>query len=77
MKSAWGKPYALAARGVARGINSWKEMFFKLGDHLLVFVEEGTKHKGDMEEVFRRDAIPIPNTVPKKHPEAQAADMLA
>jgi hypothetical protein len=77
LEECLGKPYALAARGVARGINSWKQLFFKRGDHLLVFVEEGTKHKGDMEEVFRRDAIPIPQTVPKKHPAAQAADMLA
>jgi hypothetical protein len=77
LEECLGKPYALAARGVARGINSWKHLFFKRGDHLLVFVEDGTKHKGDMEQVFRRDAIPIPQTIPKKHPAAQAADMLA
>ena len=72
-----GKPYAMAARAVARGINTWKRNYFKKGDHLLVFIEHGTKHRGDMEETFRRDKLPIPQTVPKKHPAVQAADMLA
>ena len=72
-----GKPFAMAARAVARGINTWKRNFFREGDHLLVFIEEGTKHRGDMEETFRRDDLPIPQMVPKKHPSVQAADILA
>ncbi len=72
-----GTPYAVAARAVARGINSWKQRFFDQCDRLSVFIEEGTKHRGDMEEAFRRDKLPVPRTVPKRHARVQPADMLA
>lgn len=72
-----GTPYAIAARGVAKGINKWKAKFCQPEDHLQVFVEEGTRHKGDMEEAFRRDHLPVLQTVPKADPSAQPADLLA
>ena len=72
-----GTPYAIATRTLATQINHWKKKFFKPGDHLLVFVEDGAKHKGDMEETFRRDLLPVPQTVPKAHPSVQPADLLA
>jgi hypothetical protein len=77
LEECMGKPFALTARAVAVGINTWKRNFMAKGDHLLIFIEEGTKHRGDMEATFRRDRLPIPQTVPKRHPAAQAADMLA
>jgi hypothetical protein len=77
LEEAIGTPFALASRTVASGVNRWKSEFLKPGEHLLVFVEEGTKHMGDMEEAFRRDELPIPQRVPKSHPAVQPADLLA
>src|ERR1700719_207142 len=50
MEEVLGTPYAIAARGVARHLNQWKQNHFKPGDTLLSFVERGTKHQGDMDE---------------------------
>jgi len=72
-----GTPYAIAARGAAMTINRWKAECFVPEDKLLLFVEEGTKHHGDMEEAFQRDSLPIPQKVPKNHPSVQPADLLA
>jgi hypothetical protein len=72
-----GAPYAIAARVAAMFINNWKRDNFKSGDHLLNFVEDGTKHKGDMEERFRADKLPVPIPVPKTVAAVQPADMLA
>jgi hypothetical protein len=72
-----GSPYSMAVRGIARSINVWKEKFFKADDKLLLFVENGTLHRGDMEEIFRRDGLPVPRYVPKSMPAVQAADWLA
>ena len=47
-----GKPFAMASRAVATGINTWKRNFFRPGDHLLVFIEEGTKHRGEWRKRF-------------------------
>jgi hypothetical protein len=77
LEEAVGTPYAIAARAVARGMNVWRKNELTTEDHLLVFMEEGTKHKGDMEEAFRRDKLPLPQTVPKSHPSMQPGDMLA
>jgi hypothetical protein len=72
-----GTPYSIAARGVSRNVDVWKKACLSPEDHLLIFVEDGTKHKGDMEEAFRRDKLPVPQTVPKTHPCVQPADLLA
>jgi len=77
LEESMGTPYAVAARSVAKFINEWKAQFFKLGDNLLVFIEDGTKHTGDMEEAFRRDHLPVPQKVPKSHPSVQPCDLLA
>jgi hypothetical protein len=71
-----GTPYSIATRGVIRNINLWKRRAFQESDNFLIFVEEGTKHHGDMEEAFRRDTLPVPERVPKTRPPVQAADML-
>lgn len=69
-------PYSLAARHVASELREWQRDFLADGDHLLVFVEEGTKHFGDMEQVFTRDRLPVPIRVPKTLAAVQPADML-
>lgn len=40
-------------------------------------MEEGTKHYGDMEQLFKRDGLPMPVRVPKALPQVQPADILA
>jgi hypothetical protein len=72
-----GTPYALAARGMATFVNKWKKASLKTRDRLLTFVERGTKHQGDMDEAFRRDALEVPIPVPKAHPSVQPGDLLA
>jgi hypothetical protein len=72
-----GTPYSIATRGVIRNMNLWLEKEFKDEDRLLVFVEEGTKHHGDMEEAFRRDSLPVPTKVPKSNCAVHPADILA
>jgi hypothetical protein len=77
LEEAMGTPYAIAARGVMRNFILWRKENLQPNDSVLVFVEEGTKHIGDMEEAFRRDGLPVPQRVPKKHPCVQPGDMLA
>ncbi|MFZ1139360.1 MAG: hypothetical protein WAN76_09285 [Candidatus Sulfotelmatobacter sp.] len=66
MEEVVGTPYAIAARGMATLVNRWKKEKLREGDRLLTFVERGTKHQGDMDEAFRRDALSLP--VPVRSP---------
>ena len=69
-----GTPYAYAMRMVARYLNHWKREFFdEKQDQILLFTEEGTKHKGDMEQVLVRDGLPVPHYIPKSLAMGQAA----
>jgi len=77
LEESIGTPYSIAARSIAMFLNRWKRKHFKHDDHLQIFVEDGTKHKGDMEEAFRRDALPLPRYVPKAMAAVQPADLLA
>jgi hypothetical protein len=77
LQECLGAPLALAARGVALEMNKWKKQYLKEGDVLRLFAEEGSKHRGDMEEVFKRDRLPPPSSVKKSVPAVQPADMLA
>jgi hypothetical protein len=77
LEESIGTPYAIAARCVAKYINEWKPKNFKTGDSLEIFVESGTLHQGDMEEAFRRDALPLPRRVPKALAAVAPADILA
>jgi hypothetical protein len=72
-----GAPYALAGRAMALGINQWAQHKVGPSDHLVLFAEDGTKHRGDLAEVFKRDGLPEPRTVPKSVTAMQPADMLA
>ncbi len=77
LQECLGAPYAVAARLLAIEMNKWTHRNLKSDDHLLLFAESGTKHRGDMIEVFKRDELPEPVSVPKLHPSVQPADMLA
>lgn len=76
LEECHGAPYALLVRSLARDIHLWQATVSP-SDQLLTFVEEGTKHIGEMEKVLKRDGIPIPNKVPKALPQVQPADVLA
>jgi hypothetical protein len=77
LEECLGAPYALAARILAVELNKWREKNLTSQDHLLLFAEEGTKHRGDIIEVFKRDRLPEPFTVKKTMAAVQPADMLA
>lgn len=76
LEECHGAPYGLVVRSLARDIHLWQRKL-SLGDRLLTFVEEGTKHFGEMEQVLKRDRIPVPIRVPKSLPRVQPADVLA
>jgi hypothetical protein len=77
LEESHGAPYALACRALAKELHEWQAADLGAEDRVLTFVEEGTKHFGDMEQVFKRDRLPVPTRVPKTMPQAQPSDMLA
>ncbi|MGC1782776.1 MAG: hypothetical protein WA708_09675 [Acidobacteriaceae bacterium] len=77
LEESHGAPYALAGRQFVKELHEWQGQELGPEDHTLVFVEEGTKHYGDLEQVFKRDKLPIPNRVPKSMTQVQPADILA
>jgi hypothetical protein len=77
LEECLGAPHAPTGRTVARHFNIWKSKNLQPADNLLIFVEQGTKHYGDLEQVFKRDRLPIINRVPKQIVPVQAADLLA
>ena len=73
-----GTPYALVGRTVAKSLNDWKKDFAKPQDKLLVFFEDGTKHKGDFIDAMQRDQLRCPTFTSKAQSmPLQAADLLA
>jgi len=77
LEECHGAPYAITSRTLARNLNIWQAANLVAEDSLLIFVEEGTKHYGDLEQVFKRDQLPHPARVAKKVPQVQPADILA
>jgi len=77
LEECHGAPFAFAVRGLAKELNEWKANNLKEGEHLLTFMEQGTKHFGQMEEIFQRDRIPALNRVPKEMVQVQPCDVLA
>ena len=77
LQECHGAPYALTARALAKEVNEWRAANLQDDDNLTVFVEQGTKHFGDLMQVFKRDKISIPTVVLKALPRVQPADVLA
>lgn len=72
-----GPPYALAGRTVTKSLADWKRNSAS-EDKLLVFFEDGTKHKGDFIDAMERDQLPCPVFIKKREATPlQAADLLA
>jgi len=76
LEEMFGKPYGISARAAARLAYHWQNLLNHQGP-MLVFVERGTLHEGDMIECFRRDGLEDPIAVPKQLPPVQAADIFA
>ena len=77
LEQCMGTPFGICSRTIAKNLNLWRLRLCKPDDRLLTFVEDGTLHRGDMEECFRRDGLAIPVPVAKSTPAVQPADMLA
>jgi hypothetical protein len=76
LEEMFGKPYGISARAASRLAFHWQNSTLHAGP-MLVFVEKGTLHEGDMVECFRRDGLDDPIPVPKHLPSVQAADLYA
>lgn len=77
-EEAFGAPYAVAGRTIAKFINEWKEQYAKPEDKMLVFFEDGSKHKGDFMAAMERDGLPCPGFLKKSEAvPLQAADLIA
>lgn len=78
LEETMGAPYAMAGRVVCGMIREWQASH---GDNckMLVYFDDGTKHKGDLMQVLDRDAFPWAPSFSKKKdvPALQAADLLA
>jgi hypothetical protein len=72
-----GAPLAIICREIARQMNIWKLANFGKQDKLLMFMESGSTHYGDVIQVFKRDRLPIPTPVEKEVAAVQPADILA
>jgi hypothetical protein len=77
LEESHGAPYALAGRTFMKELHEWQAQALEPNERTMVFVEEGTKHYGDLEQLFKRDKLPIPNRVPKFLAQVQPSDMLA
>ena len=76
-----GTPYALVTRALHDGVEEWQKLVGPRKPLLYFvehFVERGTLHRGDMEEISPdRDGIAPPIPVDKSHVCCQAADFYA
>jgi len=77
LEESHGAPYALVGRHFAKDLHEWQARNLGCDDRVNVFVEVGAKHFGDLEQVFKRDGLPIPDRVPKSMAQVQPSDMLA
>lgn len=76
LEEMFGKPYGISATCAARLAFHWKNYTRRTGP-LLIFVEKGTYHEGDMLECFKRDGHDAPIPVSKELAASQAADLYA
>jgi hypothetical protein len=76
LEESIGAPIALAARSLITEINEWRRTNLQPGDNFRIFIEQGSKHYGDIEQVFKRDRQSPPTRVAKSNPRCQPADML-
>lgn len=78
LEETLGTPYAMAGRTVAAKLNAWRATHGAAKCKVLVYFEDGTKHKGDFMDVMQRDGLPCPGFLKKNDsPALQAADFLA
>jgi hypothetical protein len=72
-----GKPYALAGQLIVEGLMKWKRRYAENCPLVSVF-DDGSKHKGDLLDMFKQQQFDLPAFRNKKSVVSlQAADMLA
>jgi hypothetical protein len=76
LEECLGAPYALVVREITRQLHAWQKIHCQPDDQFLIFVEEGTLHFGDLEQIAKRDKLPNPIKVPKKNSAVQPAEIL-
>jgi hypothetical protein len=76
LEESLGAPYALVGREITRQLRAWQQSFCEPDDRFLLFVEDGTLHFGDLEQIAKRDRLPNPIKVPKSLAAVQPADIL-
>jgi hypothetical protein len=73
-----GRPYGIAGRIIMAYLNEWRKKYNKQSDPLVVVFEDGSKHKGDLIDIFHRDGFDPPAFRDKKKVvPLQGADLLA
>jgi hypothetical protein len=78
LEECFGKPYAMAGRHVARQVKEWSQKFNKDKNPIVLIFEDGTKHKGDLMDIFKKDGFDDPIFRKKKDViSLQAADIFA
>ena len=77
LEEVLGAPYAIAGRTVAARLNDWSSKYNRSRGQVQIVFERGTKHTGDLIEVFRRDGFKDISFQGKTETALQAADLLA
>jgi hypothetical protein len=74
----YGFPYPLAARSSIAAIELWAAKHSLNTREFLYFLEDGAKHKGQIQWMAERDRIPIPKLLEKvESVPLQVGDLLA
>jgi hypothetical protein len=73
-----GRPYAMAGRLIGQQLRYWQQKYSRHDEPLVMVFEDGSKHKGDLMDIFRRDGFGCPTFRGKnKSIPLQGADLLA
>jgi|ERR1022692_1773954 hypothetical protein len=73
-----GRPYAMAGRLIGQQLREWEKNYNPRGHPVVTIFEDGSKHKGDLMDIFRRDGFDPPAFRDKKKVvPLQGADLLA
>lgn len=75
-----GTPYALAGGNVIKELTTWRDRHREDCNNLVITLDQGSLHKGDLMECMARDRVPLSGEAfadKRKIVSLQAADMLA
>jgi hypothetical protein len=72
-----GNPYAFCGRHCVARVRMWANSFNYPEDSIRYVFEQGTRGKGELMQVMKRDGFPAPIFKPKSTAALQAADFVA